>query len=175
LAQKPLVESARAAYEALTDDQKALVTNLAVLELAESKIAQLESDKKAAQAVENLIGALPSPVTLADEGLITAIRQAYLALTDSQKQMVTNLNDLQAAEEALRKLQEGITYGDMNGDSRIDAVDALLCLQASVNKIALTEPQKVAANVSGDNRLDGVDALLILQFAVGKIETFPVK
>ena len=43
LADKPAVEAARAAYDALTDTQKALVTNLETLTAAETRIAELES------------------------------------------------------------------------------------------------------------------------------------
>jgi len=41
LADKAAVEYARSAYEALTDDQKSLVTNLSVLEAAEAKVQEL--------------------------------------------------------------------------------------------------------------------------------------
>ena len=41
LADKEAVEYARASYDALTDDQKSLVTNLSVLEAAEAKVQEL--------------------------------------------------------------------------------------------------------------------------------------
>lgn len=47
------VEAARAAYEALTDSQKALVNDLAALEAAEAKIAELEAAPKPGDADNN--------------------------------------------------------------------------------------------------------------------------
>jgi hypothetical protein len=71
----------------LTDDQKALVTNLAVLEAAEARIAQLEADLAAANAVIAQIAALEpvDELTLADKAAVEAASAAYEALTDDQK------------------------------------------------------------------------------------------
>ena len=107
LADKDTVEAARAAYDALTEEQKALVTNLSVLEQAESVIEQAEAeaaaDQAAADAVINQINALPSQITLADKDAVEAARAAYEALTEEQKALVTNLSVLEATETALQK------------------------------------------------------------------------
>ncbi|MCR5230911.1 MAG: Ig-like domain-containing protein, partial [Solobacterium sp.] len=86
---KDAVEEARAAYEKLTPEQKALVTNLEVLENAEAAIAKLKEDAAAAEAVYEMIDSLPSPVTLDDKAAVEAARAAYEALTDEQKELVT--------------------------------------------------------------------------------------
>ena len=106
LADKDAVEAARAAYDALTDAQKLLVTNLSTLETAESAIVQAEeeaADQAAADAVINQINALPSQITLADKDAVEAVRAAYDALTEEQKALVTNLSVLEATETALQK------------------------------------------------------------------------
>ena len=106
LADKDAVEAARAAYDALTDAQKNLVTNLSVLEQAESAIEQAETDaanQAAADAVINQIAALPSQITLADKDEVEAARAAYEALTEEQKALVRNLFVLEATETALQK------------------------------------------------------------------------
>lgn len=122
------VAAVRAAYEALTDAQKALVPNLDVLEQAEewiynSQIAQ----------VEKQIAALPDFITIEDAEAIAAARSAYDALTDEQKSKVSNYDKLLAAEARLAQLstlpftdvpedawyREAVTYvyqhGLMNG------------------------------------------------------------
>ncbi len=66
-------------------------------------------------------------------------------------------------------------YGDVNGDDAVDAKDALLILQAAVDKAELTREQTAVADVNGDSAIDAKDALLVLQKAVDMIEKFPVE
>ena len=94
LADRATVESARAAYDALSEDQKTLVTNLSALISAEAKITKLETDLAAAQAVMEQISDLPSEITLADRATVESARAAYDALTGDQKALVTNLSVL---------------------------------------------------------------------------------
>ena len=113
---KEAIEAARAAYDALTDEQKALVTpeDLAQLTAAEEALAAAEkaaADQVAADAVLALFDALPADITLEDKAAIEAARAAYDALTDEQKALVTpeDLAKLTAAEEALAALiKEGV-------------------------------------------------------------------
>ncbi len=109
---KEAIEAARAAYDALTDEQKALVTpeDLAKLTTAEEALAAAEkaaADQEAADAVVALFDALPADITLEDKAAIEAARAAYEALTDEQKALVTpeDLAKLTAAEEALAALE----------------------------------------------------------------------
>ncbi len=59
--------------------------------------------------------------------------------------------------------------GDVNGDGSVDSSDARMILQASVNKITLTDSQQTVADVNGDQTIDSSDARMVLQAAVGKI------
>lgn len=68
-----------------------------------------------------------------------------------------------------------IPYGMINEDDRIDATDALLILQYSVELISLDEEQLVRADVDGDQKVNANDALLILQYSVALISAFPVE
>ena len=92
------IAAARAAFEALTDTQKALVTNLARLIAAEGAIDQLSAER-----VINLIATLPAAndVTTAHRALINLVRSEFNALTEAQQKLVTNLAHLEAAEDAL--------------------------------------------------------------------------
>ena len=68
-----------------------------------------------------------------------------------------------------------IPYGDVNGDEKVDAKDALEILKAAVDKITLTDEQKALADVNGDKAVDAKDALLVLRYAVKKIDKFPIQ
>lgn len=63
--------------------------------------------------------------------------------------------------------------GDVNNDTRIDVVDALMALQTAAGKIELTPAQAQAANVDGTGKVTAYDALLILQYATHYITAFP--
>ncbi len=105
------VTAARAAYEALTDTQKALVTKLPVLEAAEAKLKELqdaadqaEKDQAAANGVIAMIDSIGN-VTLESESKITDARAAYDALTKAQKKLVKNQNVLETAEKVLSEIK----------------------------------------------------------------------
>ena len=66
-------------------------------------------------------------------------------------------------------------YGDVNGDTKVDAKDALWVLQGAVGKRTLDEQQKVFADVDGNTQINAKDALQILRYAVKKIDKFPVE
>ena len=97
------IKEASAAYNALSDTQKALVENIDILAAAEKKLAELK-DQAAADAVEAKIEAIVE-VKLDSEEDINAARTAYDGLTDAQKALVENLSVLEAAEEALELLK----------------------------------------------------------------------
>ena len=97
------VKAAKAAYDALTTDQKKLVGNYDKLAGYLKQLAN-EEDKKAAEAVEDLIDAIGT-VTEDSEDEIEAARDAYEKLTDEQKELVDNLAVLEAAEARLAELK----------------------------------------------------------------------
>ena len=100
---KKAIADARAAYENLTDEQKALVTNYDRLEQAEKELADLQ----AADAVDELIAALPEEITTEDEEAVENANKAYEALTEDQKKLVKNYEALEAALETLKALRNG--------------------------------------------------------------------
>ena len=59
------------------------------------------------------------------------------------------------------------TSGDLNGDDKINAVDARWVLQAASGARELTDAQKAAADLNGDGKINAVDARWILQVASG--------
>ncbi len=67
-----------------------------------------------------------------------------------------------------------LAYGDLNGDKKVDAKDALVILKASVKKVELTEAQLAVADAYQDGKLDAKDALYVLRFSVKKEASLPV-
>ena len=104
LESKTAIEAARAAYNALTNDQKLLVENYDVLTAAEAELARLEAeakdkaDREAAAQVDEMIERL-FPVTRYSGPAIRMARAAYEALTEDQKALVTRYSDLVRAEK----------------------------------------------------------------------------
>lgn len=62
----------------------------------------------------------------------------------------------------------GARKADINADGKINSIDALLLLQANVEKITLDESQKAAADVNADGKVNSIDALIILQISTMK-------
>ena len=101
------IREARAAYEALTDEQQGRVTNYQTLLDAEDAYAALV-DKAAAEAVEDLIDAI-GPVTKKSGEKINAARTAYDSLSDEQQALVTNYQTLLDAEKRYKELTRPVT------------------------------------------------------------------
>ncbi len=60
--------------------------------------------------------------------------------------------------------------GDVNGDGKVNAIDARWVLQASSGARKLTAEQVAIANVNGDDKVNAIDARWILQTASGARE-----
>lgn len=107
------ISKARAAYNALTDTQKALVTNYTVLTAAESKYAELQAaanqtaaDKAAVENAVQKINAIGKVEYTSDcKVKIDEARNTYNALTATQKALVTNYAVLTEAEAKYAELK----------------------------------------------------------------------
>ncbi len=65
-----------------------------------------------------------------------------------------------------------VVYGDINKDTKINSIDALMILRHSVQIDVLPEDMTVIADVNGDGRINSVDALEILMVSVGNLPYF---
>ena len=156
LASKEAIEAARAAYDALCDRQKAQITNYSVLTAAETKLAELQYvvDKAAADLVDAKIEAIGT-VTLESEEAIKAAREAFDALTESQKELA-NEAKLIAAEEKLAQLQkeaadkaaaaEVTAKIEAIGEVKLESEEAIKAARAAYN--ALTADQKALVDTT---------------------------
>ena len=68
-----------------------------------------------------------------------------------------------------------VVYGDINKDSKINSIDALMILQHSVGAAAIADELLVAADVNGDGRINSIDALEILMVSIGQLPYFSVE
>ena len=164
---KAAIDGAREAYDSLTDDQKAAVTNIDKLTEAETRYAELvkaEADKEAAEQVDELIGAVGDEITLDSREAIEAARAAYDALTAEQKSLVTGLDALKAAES---KYQELKAAADKEAAAEVDSLigaigdDITLGSKESIETAraaydALSDDQK--ALVTGLSNLEKAEA-----------------
>lgn len=113
LESREAIETARNEYDALTEEQQSYVTNYSVLTAAEAELKALEeqaADQAAADAVTEQINSLPAAdaLTLEDKAAVEAAREAYEALTDAQKQYVTEetVTALEALENRIQELED---------------------------------------------------------------------
>ena len=140
------IEAARKAYDKLSSEQKAQVTNYSTLTAAETAYQVFENQAKA-DAVIALINGIGT-VTEDSKAAIDAARAAYDKLTEAQKQLVTNYKTLTEAEETYQGIQGGENtkveevialinkIGTVTGDSKA----AIEAARAAYDK--LTEEQK---------------------------------
>ena len=153
------VVAARAAYDDLSPEDKALVTNLASLQAAEAKIAELNQaalDQASADAVIALINSLPdlNVLTLADATAITEARGAYLGLNDQAKALITNLEKLLDLEQSLLAL-----FGEI--DDVINAIDVF----PLVGAMTLNDENEVVAAREAYDALTDEQKALVTNFA----------
>lgn len=144
LAHKSLVEKAREAFNKLTNDQQAKVSNLNILEAKEAKIVELEEDKadqEIANGVIELINSLPRVIALEDQEDIEAARTAFDALTENQQAKVSNYEKLEAAEEAL----DVLIAEKIDQENKEAALQVMLLITALPSKLKLTDKTAVEA------------------------------
>ena len=128
LQSKAAIDTARTAYDSLSEAAKVKVSTdkVAVLTNAEAAYKQLVAeapDKEAAKAVDALITGI-GDVTLDKEQQVKSARKAYNELKDSQKRMVKNLDQLKAAEAKIVELKD---------NAAVDAVEKLIDAIGTVN------------------------------------------
>lgn len=68
--------------------------------------------------------------------------------------------------------EAGYTLGDVDGNGRIQALDALCVLKHVANVEMLNATGKLAADVDNNGKIQALDALTILQFVAGVIPKF---
>jgi hypothetical protein len=135
------VDAIRVSFNALTLEQKGLVTNIAELTAAENTIDALIDE---VNRVKALIAALGDPILLADETDIEDARDAFDALTIEQQGLIDNVDVLTSAEDDYQTLLD-----------EIDVVNGLI--------LALTTPTTLASEDAILAAREAYDALTVEQ------------
>lgn len=120
---KDAVEAARAAYDALTPAQQALVTNYTTLQQDEATLA---SGKAVADVIQ-LINDLGAITNLDQKDMVVSTRTAYNGLTAEQQVLITNYSALTAAEEKIAELEEiaNVMKGDVDDNGTVTVSDVV--------------------------------------------------
>ncbi len=110
---KPIIESARIAYDALSSSAKLNIINYQKLLNSEAVIFVMENEAYCVAAVVVLLEALPDIITLAFDTQIKIARTAYDALTPSEQETISEglVNTLVAAEALIALLTDNYYKG----------------------------------------------------------------
>ena len=185
---KEAIDAARKACDDLAKtygDISTIVSNYAVLTAAETayqgKVSEYNDMVDAGALVDEAISAIPTPITLECGEYIEAAENARDAFIETYSQEKAQLHIKKLADLAQDRMdydalaKEDIVYGDVDGDSKVTANDALEALQASIGARQLDERATKAADVDKDEKVTANDALCILQVTVGAREALPVE
>ena len=100
------INAAQNAYNQLTSDaERNAVTNYSTLQAAHNRYAELENQSQANNVI-NLINAIGTVTNPGSYSAINAAQNAYNALTDAQKALVTNYSTLTAAHQKYADLEK---------------------------------------------------------------------
>ena len=127
---KAKIDAARDAYDALNKEQQAKVSNYETLTDAEAEYQKLAdkaaADKAAADAVIAKISAIGKVELTADcKAKLDAAREAYNALSDEQKELVSNLKTLTDAENEYKSLADKAAADKAAANAVIDKINAI--------------------------------------------------
>lgn len=128
---KSAITKARNAYNELTDEQRRYVDNFNDLIAAEEEYSALEIDN-----VIGLIDKLPDPakITLDDKKSVEAAREAFQNLNQVQQKEITNIDKLEACEEAIAKLED---------EAEAKAVKAMIEALPDPDKVTLDDYEDI--------------------------------
>lgn len=134
-------------------------------------------DCESMDKINELLETLPEPenITLDNKETYEEIARLREDLNDKTIMPNETAERIEKTGEKIYDLEHPYILGDVSGDKRITAEDALITLQHAVGKLTLTGNQLLAANVDGNEKVDATDALLILQRTVIKIDKFPIE
>lgn len=124
------IRTAKDAYELLTDEEKAKVTNVEKLNTAYAAVEDIIK-------VIETIDALPETITLEQREAVEAANAAYTALTPERQKAVSNADKLQKAVETMQGL--------VARQDRIDAVVARINALPEAAKLTKADAEAVAA------------------------------
>ena len=101
-----------------------------------------------------------------DNGQFTDMNAVY---RDSYMEFeTTHFSEYVLVEGALPTL----AMGDVNGDGKVNYLDAIMVLRHDANIVELDDGQLKVAEVNGDGKVNYLDAIMILRYEAGIINSF---
>ena len=168
----PAVEDARAAYDALTEAQKAMVTNYNVLTAAEAKVQDLipkeiKSGSLKIDKQQNLISNIQPETSI--DSVLNQIDPGIgrVEVYDNKGQKVTTGNIGTGYKiklfykDQLVDEKSVVIYGDVNGDGKITATDMLAVELHIFGRMNLEGAFFEAASLAKKDKLTATDMLII--------------
>ena len=146
-----------------------LVKNIALV--TEQYVATRSSAEQAYINAVNAIGTVTRNSKAAIDAAYAKKAEALKYINVQTEEFNTASAKLDAAQAAYDNLGKEMA-GDLDGDMRITANDALIVLQNTVGKITLTDAQRKISDINKDGKVNTIDALLILKTAVNKSTRF---
>lgn len=122
--------------------------------------------KSAVDSVERAVDALRQAIDSLPKEIADAHRGPILELLASTDALVTS-------KRVIAVLEKGLVFGDLNEDGAVQAADALIVLQYSVELLDLTEDQNLTADTDLSGDITTLDALRILQYVVSLVDKLP--
>ena len=156
---KSAIDEARKAYDKLTAEQQAKVSNYAALTAAETtyaKLVQDKADQDAADAVIAKINAIGT-VTLKSKKAIDEARKAYDKLTAAQQARVSNYATLTAAETTYAKL--------VTDKADQDAADAVIAKIDAIGTVTLKSKKAIDAARKAYDKLTAAQQARVSNYA----------
>ena len=124
-------------------------------------------DKINAESVFEMIDSFPdkSENMYVFESAVSKAGICYFALTEEQRNAVSNFDKLKSAAGQLSNSSGFWLYGDANLDGAVNTSDALLALQCAVHLRGFNAKQAHLCDIDNDGMITVTDALKILQYA----------
>lgn len=138
--------------------------------------AELKTLLDGQKAHDDLLKLYTADSVAAYEALFTAAKAVYENANATQEQVAAQVALLKTADSKLVENPPApvFMYGDVDGNGKVDSMDALMVLQAAADMIQLNETQTKAADVDGAAGVSSMDALVILQYATHLWDALPL-
>ena len=147
MSDRTTIQKARALYDSMTEAEKedgACKLYYSTLVAAEEELHELEESMDAAEVVISLIDNLGDSITLEQQEVIEEARAEYDALTDEEKELITNYEKLVEAEATLeilvldKETAEAVKEQIKNiGEVTLESETAILEARMAYNDLAL--------------------------------------
>ena len=198
--EKAKIDSAREAYDALTDGEKERVWNYDDLVNAENTYETLKKAKEDEELAKNIAAfeqykseqmtaarallqeddpiQCDFAVALAETLMLTTSYDSAKTLDENKAEIDSIMDTLKNDLDKIRHPEDPepkVLIGDVNNDGVVDVMDSIMIQRFTTESVELTDDQKYAADVNNDGEVDIIDAMQIQKHTVEKLDEFEKK